>query len=248
MPSDFNSVSRGQKLRITAGTWNRILALARDAEESGGSGAPCDLSSIGDEPIDIRNDTGDYITAGSIIGLGDLVTVPSNDTLSWQSQVVLAGVLPTWPGSKYIAVSQETIADGCIGQAVISGLAWAKVEITNAGLPLYARPIADDITKLQLDWWGPCRIIKREAGTSGTKWALVEIGSFYDQRYIGKPTAYIAKRASGTVTVYSGIGDAAEPTEGTITSAFARYVAHPATKEVRVCWDNDGPEIDNMEC
>lgn len=246
MTSDLSSVSRGQKVRIQAGTWNRILALARGQSDE--SSAPSDLTAIGDEPIDVRNDTGAYITSGSILGLGDLVITPTDDTLSWQSQVVLEADLPAWPGSKYIAVSQETIAPDAVGKAVISGLAWVKVEITNSGLPKYARPIADDITKLQLDWWGPCKIVAREAGTSGTKWALVEIGSFYDHRYIGKATAYIAARGTGTVTVYEGIASDAAATDGTITSVFSRYVAIPTSKEVRVAWDNDGPEIDNREC
>ena len=140
--------------------------------------------------ITIRNATEDDHDIGDILAISGSVYDPAEESelASFKFAPILRGIDPAFPDhiGRFV-ILLEPIRSGSIGNAVLSGMAWCKVEMDFRG-----RPFADidplgsqPTTRLVGNEYGGAEILyiededkDPEEWTAGTKNALVRLGSF----------------------------------------------------------------------
>lgn len=169
-------VKAGEPFRPSAGQWNALADFV--SKHQGGHLGGGDARSNGLTPavtVLVRNDTGGDLPIRSVL----TPTAPVESAIDLPSQVqalpVLAADAPTDETSP-VAVTVEPIADGEVGRAVILGVAVVDVDVNDAG-HTFAAPAAAQTLKLESAAEGPVKILWRDAGSSGTKRAVVLIGA-----------------------------------------------------------------------
>ena len=175
--------------KVTPGTPFRGALTARffndtvDVQEAfkqgklgGGGGGQQGNRQFGCDIVRIKNSSGSDVSLGGVLGISDWLFAPSDGLPQFKAQGFNAvGITPneaTHFGSYAVAI--ETIANGRIGFAALSGIAKAQIDVDDT-TDMFAHPITDDVTKLQAGPVGTCRILVKESGT-GTKWAIVALG------------------------------------------------------------------------
>lgn len=200
--------------------------------------------------VKVKNNTAAILGRFNVVKLGAFNLTDTSNVSRFASNLALGASKPVtadYKRSVRIGITESSISDGGLDRVIVSGITLCKVNITS-DKHQYARPTNNDVTQLTSDWWGQCKIIAQETGT-GTKWCLVQVGSFFDHSWLGKFGSSVAKGATGTLTMWEGTSTSAAATSATISSVYNRYVTTIASgKFVRVSWDNDGPEATAMEC
>jgi len=126
----------------------------------------------------IKNSTGSDITKYQILGI-DTVSIidpaDSDQTLDdFQSDIYINGMIPS--GAKHWAnfvVASQSIKDGEVGLARVTGLAHAKVDIKNPNHE-FADIVYNDVSKLQSYTAGSSRIIAKGSGV-GEQWCALDL-------------------------------------------------------------------------
>jgi hypothetical protein len=172
----------GDPLRIPARTWDEILSTIawvkgqrdRTGVGMGGGGRGLVAGSI----LWIRNDSGADVSAYSILGITGVVYSPADNLLSFKGEPTLKGTTPAWPAhdGNFVVLLEPALAGG-LARAIASGFIAAQVSVAAGDEWLgYADVLNGDASKLLLLPSGAAKILYRESGT-GTKWAVVELGS-----------------------------------------------------------------------
>lgn len=243
----YEKARPGGPIKPSAGAYNALIDLLNGPDAINSLRA-----SLGNQPAftRIKNNTGAILGRFNVIKLGTYNLSDTSETGRFIENLALGASKPVtadYKRSVRIGITESSISDGGLDRVIVSGITLCKVNITS-DKHQYARPTNNDVTQLTSDWWGQAKIIAQETGT-GTKWCLVQVGSFFDHSWLGKFGSSVAKGATGTLTMWEGPGSSAAATSATITGVYNRYVTTLASgKFMRVSWDNDGPEAVAMEC
>lgn len=130
-----------------------------------------------------------------IVRLTDPVETPAD--LADAAQVVLRGLAfecdkPDAETLGRFAVLQSPVAEDAMGEAVVAGLTWAKVDV-QAESDTHAEAVEDDVEKLRSGSSG-ARIVWKQEGT-GEKWAVVLLGGGGESEIVcGRLEATVPKR------------------------------------------------------
>jgi hypothetical protein len=167
----------GEKLRIPAVTWNRVLDMVS---------ASSDLTA-GQEfsyrqpnlRLYCQNNTGTGVDRWQVLAITGVTPTPSGVTgaasLQFQHSPAVIGVATTADTGGAFVVAVEPILAGNLGLVAIDGVVQVKLNVTNAS-DKFASPAAAS-RELTTSSSGQASILWKEAGTGAGKWGLVRIGS-----------------------------------------------------------------------
>ncbi|HUX00612.1 MAG TPA: hypothetical protein VMY35_06475 [Phycisphaerae bacterium] len=212
-------VRSGDPLRISARAWNGMLGLLRQA--GGAARGP----SIARAPWRsgtclVRNDSGADVDRWGVLGVAGVDPTYAEDADAFANVPVLEGDTPADPDHRgRFVIATEPIADGAVGQAVVSGLAVCQVDIKDAGHK-YADIADGDAQQLVSGTRGSAVILHKPPGT-GTSWCLVLLGggTGLHVRY-GKPTE--AYTAGATLTLDPCGIDGADSGEPNVADVYVK--------------------------
>lgn len=118
----------------------------------------------------IKNTSGTNLDRFSVLGISDVAITPADNPSSFASQPVLVGIAPTSGTLTTYAVLRNPIANNAIGEAFISGMFAAIINVVDEAHS-FACPTVSG-TYLSSCPYGQSRIYWKEAGT-GEKWAVL---------------------------------------------------------------------------
>lgn len=164
-------VAPGEPLSIPAREWNQLVA---GLEQGLGAGPGRQRGFRQAVTALVRNDTGATLPRFGVVGIGAPLLDPDDDEAAFLEQIVFAGELATngdydlkW------GLTLAPIASGEIGEAVVQGLSFAKLDTADA---TEAGPADDgDVNALTEASCGLARVLYRQSGV-GDKWAIVCLG------------------------------------------------------------------------
>jgi hypothetical protein len=216
MSTNGDSLKRvlpGEPFRPSAAAWNAMLDAARKVAELDASAGRALSATRSPSTVLVKNSTGAALETGHIVGLGAPLFTPTDNLGEFKFRPTIIGAVPTTASHKgKFAICSEQIPDGKIGCAVLVGLAVCQVNIVSSA-DEYAEVRNSDATKLDTASSGSARILWRESGTTGTKWALVRLlgqagggGSAFSARIVGnavitanKSWKYTIRRVTATL-------------------------------------------------
>jgi hypothetical protein len=157
----------GDPLKIPAGAWNELLDLLTGMENfQRGIILPSETI------WRVRNATSTAIPRFGIVRLDSPIIEPADNLSAFQEQLTFEGQTPL-PGKPF-AIAMEPIAPGAIGKVIASGITVTRVSVYDPDKEaVYAEPAPNDVTALKTYRGGTLRILWREPGNTGTKWAAV---------------------------------------------------------------------------
>lgn len=166
----FKKVSPGQPLSIPAAAYNAFIDAALAYKQSQLSQAKGGLS--GAQPnVLVRNESGQNVPRFGVLGIYDPVILPAVNAQEFQNRIALRGGVPQ-PGRAF-CISQEPIAAGAIGRCLVSGPTPVKVSIYDPDPEAqWAEPAQNNLQALRTYRGGSMRILWREPGDTGVKWAI----------------------------------------------------------------------------
>jgi hypothetical protein len=200
----------GDPLRIPARTWDEILSTIawvkgqrdRTGVGMGGGGRGLVAGSI----LWIRNDSGADVSAYSILGITGVVYSPADNLLTFKGEPTLKATTPAWPAhdGNFVVLLDPALAGG-LARAIASGFIAAQVSVAAGDEWLdYADVLNGDASKLLLLPSGAAKVLYRESGT-GTKWAVVELGSGPDNvSHLGVMYDQLTAGGSALVSIWTG--------------------------------------------
>lgn len=204
--------------------------------------------------IFVKNTTGAQRSKGEILAIGSTVFSPETSfkqmIAPMRHEVVVNGVaidLAATPDQMFrFCVLLEGIPDNSDGQALAVGVLPVKVNVTST-VHRYARPTTGDHTQLTSDWWGGAEIMQTVSDT-GSQYLYCRLGTMPLRIYRGKTDASHALDATGTVSVWSGIGSGKSDSGANIENVYNPMAAVGSGKFVDVAWVDGGPELIAARC
>ena len=159
-----------EPLQISRSTWAAVQQMATGGINAGSASGTNGRGGMPENIILFRNDTGQSLVPGNVIGLDGVLHTPSSHPGDWDFYRVFKGVKPH-PDKYAFAVATEPLAPGKAGFALISGIARIKAEI-NDPEHRFARPVKDNVSHMESCPDGSARIVYRES-SSGEGDALI---------------------------------------------------------------------------
>lgn len=208
MGDPLKKVLPGQDLSIPAQAYNAFIdaALAHRGAKSQSVAANERQYSRHPGLVRVRNNTAGVFARFAPVGLNGVAIEPSAYLASFQNTPIFNAVAPG--ASTYLgkfAVLQEPLASGLVGDAVLSGITVAQISVQHATHDR-ADVDASGGTSLVTSYYGGAEILYAESGT-GTRWAVLRIGSFVAPVLKATADAEIAVGSSGSVTIKrTGVG------------------------------------------
>lgn len=174
----FRQVSTGERLRISADVWNRILRATQWAESyQRGSGAARVRTTQDLGRALVKNGSGVDVDRFGILGIDLVPYTPTDDEAGFLGGVRFTGDKPTWKRAQSFAVATEPIKDGTFGLCQLTGLVQCRIigsdKIKSAG------PVSDSVDYLSTLRGGSASVLYDE-GDGGNptteRWAIVCLG------------------------------------------------------------------------
>lgn len=218
MPPTDGPVRPGDRLRISATTWNDIQETVRTVKSSrlGRTGEDGRADAVQpSHTLLIQNDSGGALSVGASLAIGDaLVTVGADfgDQPCFSADVPAAVTDP-------VCVLVEPIADGAVGRAVVQGVAVATVSVSDVdhrfAVPTTAGAYLVSATN------GPVRILSTPAGTGDQTVAvqLIGVSPAVAGTFTGQGTDQAITFTGSTFEAIS-FGDPSDPYGGLYTNWF----------------------------
>ena len=199
----FRKVKRGESLRIPATAYNAFIdaALAHQRTQQD-VGAPSIVARAGQVTVKVRNDSGGNRAQFDILKLGSPIVLPTASTAEFARQVTFAGVAPDGKANQ-VAILQEPIPTGAIGQALLWGVTPCRIDVNHAK-HTHAQPASGNY-RLQSSFGGAARILWKESGTGSSKWAYLLYGPVTARTLLAKgaiPAASDTAPGSASVAVW----------------------------------------------
>lgn len=176
MGDAFKKVQRGQRLQITAETFNAFLdaAHAVRAHKQFGTDASPYFRQSGIAKV--KNASGSDQVRFAVLGLTEPLILPSANESEFKRQVAFEGVVPAKDDHQgKFAVLLEPIANGKIGLAVIAGVVPVRLKVDPAQLYERAEILDADAGKLLNVPHGSARVLWIEAAEGEVRWAIVHL-------------------------------------------------------------------------
>ena len=167
----------GEKLRIPAVTWNRVLDLVSpSSDRTAGQEFSYRQANL---RLYCQNNTGTGVERFEVLAITGVTPTPSGVTgaasLQFQHSPAVIGVATTADTGGAFVVAVEPILAGNMGLVAIDGVVQVKLNVTNVG-DKFASPAAAS-RQLTTSSSGQASILWKEAGTGPNKWGLVRIGA-----------------------------------------------------------------------
>lgn len=195
------TVKRGDPLVIKASDWNAMLGLAGSAKlrQSVQLQSRSTFSGASGVVVPVKNATGSTVSRYHAIGIGSPLFEHSDNAQTFLNQLSFSGAATSSSYLGRFAVAQETIPDGKIGACLIDGITAAEITVGHA---THDRVDVDTEggSKLVSGYYGAGEILYKESGT-GTKWALIRVGSFVAPQRRAVAAANITAGSYGNVTI-----------------------------------------------
>lgn len=224
----MSDVSRGDRLRISANEWNAARAAGeafrRASLPLGPAARSVDLDGPPQTLVRVKNSTGGPVSRGGIVGLSDPLRAASDDEI--RNDLVLTGVEPDVDYWHKFGIAPFALADGAIGEVVVSGVALCTINITDNAHE-YARAETGRTDRLTSAESGSAYIVWRESGT-GEKMSLVRLSNPVPEREF-------TLAECGAVTLSA--------TSPGATYAVADIVFGSATNEGGTLWEIDAGDL-----
>lgn len=169
-------VSQGDPFRPSASVLNRTASAVEQVESMGLSSLRGRAPGWRDrDTIIAKNITVTDVPLFGIVSPTATLFTPSDNLLAFQNDRAIKVGVPAATTLGRFGIAIDPIAAGRLGRVAFSGMIVCRVEITDPNVNEVAE-IVGDVEKLQTAAHGTARIIAREPGSSGTKWALVQLG------------------------------------------------------------------------
>lgn len=197
----------GEKLRIPAVTWNRVLDLVSpSSDRTAGQEFSYRQPNL---RLYCQNNTGTGVERFEVLAITGVTPTPSGVTgaasLQFQHSPAVIGVATTADTGGAFVVAVEPILAGNLGLVAIDGVVQVKLNVTNVG-DKFASPAAAS-RQLTTSSSGQASILWKESGTGAGKWGLVRIGAGAGGGMkLGKITGTWTKAGTQTVYEYNGAG------------------------------------------
>lgn len=175
MGNPFKKARPGDRLSIPATTWNKLVDVAKAADQDRLSALVRSLMSNADRDIiKIKNNSGADVDRFAVLGLSGPLFLPTDNETAFKNREALEAVKPDILVHKgKFVICLEPIADGAYGRAQVSGIAITKVKIVNDGS--FAE-IEDKETKLAIDGEkGSAAVLWKETSSGDDVWAIVKL-------------------------------------------------------------------------
>jgi len=175
MGDSMKKVHPGDKLRIPAATFNTLIDVARDhlANRQNATRQPGVILPPPGVILTIRNDSDEDRARFEVLGLDSPVFPPEDNTADFSRGPVMSCVTPATPDHEgAFVVLLEPIADGKVGQAILQGAAYVKVDMASLD-DEYAEVTDGETGYLTSGESGSARIIWHEdAEEPGQLWCV----------------------------------------------------------------------------
>lgn len=156
----------------------------------------------------IANGTGTDWAMGDAVAIGTPVVDPGTNEDRFLSKIIFSGTRPVTANYGAFGICVEPIRNGASGYVAFSGIMATQVVVPTNGTWIKFADVTNDSYALTLRPEGTARVLWREGGTSGTEWAIVQLGVSADGRELkGVSDEALVADASGTVSVWSGGAD-----------------------------------------
>jgi len=172
---EYQKFSPGDPLRnIRATDWNRMQDATRAFFEQGFM-RPRSQSMPGAESqvVYVRNDSGADLTRGNVLDISAPIFTPTDNPDGFGFPITFIGDIPAADEGTRFAVLVESIPDGAVGRAVMSGLAVVLVNVADEAHE-FAATQASETELISGD--AGVEILWKESGTGESKWAIIRIG------------------------------------------------------------------------
>lgn len=182
MGDPFRHVRPGQKIEISTETWNAILDAAKAYQKSqrNRTAGPL-LSTRSATIIRVKNESGDDVARGGVLGLGAPIFLPSQSEDAFLREVTFRGVLPDDTHAGKFAVPLEPIRSGGIGRCFVGGVCQVKVDVVDEGHTC-AEVDPGSTSSLVSSEDGSAEILWKaaddeDAYSTGEQWAVIRFGT-----------------------------------------------------------------------
>jgi len=167
----------GQRVRLPAATWNRVLDGTETAERLAKSADAGRFRPSYAGMVLVRNSSGAPVNRLGVLGIDgvEFARADNPDEFDAGGFVLTGGTPDADLHAGRFVVTAEPIADGAVGHAYAVGLCAAKVHIVAAG-DAWADVADADATQLTSGPAGSARIVYADAGT-GSQWAVVQLAA-----------------------------------------------------------------------
>lgn len=189
---------------ISASAWNSFVDAAQFVREERNrrNGQALGFTRA-NGVLRVKNSSGGDLNRFSICAPSGIMVSQADNANEFYEDPVLTVTTPAAADTlRSWCVLQEPIKSGLVGRAMFIGLTVCQIDVVDSGDD-FADVIASDSSKLQSGPFGGASIMYKESGT-GTKWALVCIGTPGVPLLLGKTNAAHNVGASGTINVYRG--------------------------------------------
>ena len=176
MGDKFQSVQAGERIGISASTWNAMVEAAKAHEQrkfnATSQGNPL-LRQV--DICKVLNESGQDLPRFAVAGVTAPLIAPEVNLTEFQTRVAFRVGVPTEASRGRFAILTEPIPAGRIGHAWLSGICPAQVLVTQEE-HLNCEAAEGATTALKSDCFGSARMLWRQPGT-GLKWALIRLGN-----------------------------------------------------------------------
>lgn len=200
--------SRGQEFDLTAGRHNAIADATNDFLQRkfrrGGVTGIADARTL----VSVTNGTGANWAIGHAVAIGTPTTTPATSEELFLNRLIFSGTRPVTGSFGAFGICVEPIPNGAVGYVALGGVVAAKVVVPSNGTWIEFADVTNDSYELTLRPEGTSRVLWRVGGTSGSEWAVIQLGVSAGNRYLkGKTDATITAGSSGTVSVWRNGSD-----------------------------------------
>jgi hypothetical protein len=169
----FQSVAPGDRLELSAAEWNALQETA--ARQLAGAAPSNSQRGPAAGAASMKNESGNDLARYAVVSFSEPIFTPASSLDAFKQPVSFRGIAPTTPTLDRIAITQEPIAPGQIGRAMLTGVTQVRLNVLNTAHRC-ARATAANTARLESADSGPATILWTEGGT-GEQWALVRLAT-----------------------------------------------------------------------
>lgn len=186
----------GQAVELSAADWNRATSAGKwyELQRRLGQGGRPVTPSVNPAIVFGQNDTGGNLAEGAVVEITGTPLDAATAQYPWFNLEARGGNDPV------CGVLLDPITDGAIGRVILSGVAFADVDIDDVD-HTHARVVPGS-TRLQSDFGGYCRLLYPAAATGDGQRVAVLLGDYGPTIRRATASGTITAGGSGTANVY----------------------------------------------
>ncbi len=188
---------------LSAACWNRVVSAVASLESMRRSGGRSAAGVRFADPciVRVKNSSGTDRGRFEVLGVDGSVFTPTDNLGQFQNAIYLDGKKPTASHLGKFVVLCQPLPSEAIGWAWVAGACVVKVDFGYDSQPF--ADVKDGDTGLLLGGEGGVQVLWKEEGT-GSKWAVVRLGSPAYPKLFGKLDADLTAGSSATMSIWEG--------------------------------------------